>query len=44
MTKDETLKWLEQFTDEEVNQIYAAILEIRRTGAPAPVPPGTDRP
>lgn len=44
MTKEQALQWLEQFTDEEVNQIYAALLEMRRRSAPVPIPQGSDQP
>ena len=35
MTKEQVLKWLEQYSDEEVHIIFAELLQIKRTGLSA---------
>lgn len=42
MTNEEAMRWLEQFTDAEVEAIYALIKQIEHMKEPVPFQQGTD--
>ena len=42
MTKEQATEWLDQYSDEEVHIIFAALLRMRRTGQLVKTPQESD--